>query len=187
LRFLFALVESLKARKKLQLILKSNTRVFKSVLDIDVDAFQRLNINVLVLDFDGVLASHGEQLPFKESVTWLQDLQRARPSMPIFIFSNKPMPDRISFFSKNFANIEFLQNFPKKPYPDGLRHVANKTGVNISQVGLVDDRVLTGLLATVLAGCQAIYISQPFISFKKRPIKEVFFELLRKIEILVFK
>jgi hypothetical protein len=47
---------------------------------------------------------------------------------------------------------------------------------------MVDDRLLTGCLAALVAGARPCYIRHPFISFKQCPLAELFFKLLRRIE-----
>lgn len=47
---------------------------------------------------------------------------------------------------------------------------------------MVDDRLLTGCLAALGAGARPCCIRQPYISFKQRPLAELFFMLMRRFE-----
>jgi hypothetical protein len=47
---------------------------------------------------------------------------------------------------------------------------------------MVDDRLLTGCLAALVAGARPCYIRQPYISLGQRPLAELFFVLLRWVE-----
>jgi len=47
---------------------------------------------------------------------------------------------------------------------------------------MVDDRLLTGCLAALVAGARPCYIRRPYISFSHRPLAELFFWMLRRAE-----
>jgi hypothetical protein len=47
---------------------------------------------------------------------------------------------------------------------------------------LLDDRLLTGVLATCLAGTGVVYITAPYVSFRNRFLVEGFFALIRIVE-----
>lgn len=141
-----------------------------------------MDIQVLVLDFDGVLASHGELEPCEETIHWLKTFSKKWSPSNIVILSNKPLLERAEFFEAHFPEIEFILNAEPKPYPHGLELIAKKKEVSISQVALVDDRWLTGMLAAAIAGAQGIYIKRPYQNYQKRPFKELFFSVLRSLE-----
>ena len=138
-------------------------------------------IQHLALDFDGVMAPHGDAEPLPEVVAWLQQ-QAAQFNGHIYILSNKPLPIRIEYFRQHFPRVSFVMAKRKKPYPDGLVQILNTTGAKPEQVCLVDDRLLTGVLATQIAGAKAIYITKPYACFRRRFIQECFFAMLRNIE-----
>lgn len=171
-------------------ILKNKNKIYDRIIDLNINKLINLDVRILVLDFDGVLNSHGEAYPHSEVIVWLKDLQSVLGPENIFILSNKPSGARIQFFATHFPGIRFIQGVRKKPYPDGLEAVfklKELSSKQILQVALVDDRLLTGMLATCIAGCQGIYIQKPYIQFNKRPIVEFFFQLLRKMERLLFQ
>jgi hypothetical protein len=139
-------------------------------------------ITVLVLDFDGVLAAHGELHPVPELHSWLQECINIFEASHIFILSNKPLPSRIAYFHHHFPGVQYITEVKKKPYPDGLQKIIALTGQPSHAVMLVDDRLLTGCLAACIAKVPVTYITRPYICLSKRPIKEIFFMTLRFLE-----
>ncbi|MCK5521674.1 MAG: HAD family hydrolase [Thiomargarita sp.] len=137
-------------------------------------------IKVLVLDFDGVLAAHGEALPNQELQPWLHDCVNTYGSTQVFVLSNKPLQSRINYF--NQLKIRCIAGVKKKPYPDGLQKIIALTGQSPETVMLVDDRLLTGCLAACIAGNSVTLITRPYVSLSKRPIQELFFMTLRFLE-----
>ena len=100
----------------------------------------------------------------------------------IVILSNKPHKQRIAYFKQRFPEIEFIQAPKKKPYPHGLEMIAQKKQMPIEKILLVDDRLLTGMLACCIAGAQGILIKRPYKRIWRRPIRELCFIFLRTIE-----
>ena len=105
----------------------------------------------------------------------------------ISLFSNKPFVARRDVLNRLFPQIQFIIGVPKKPYPDGLVALQKNTAAALNEILLVDDRLLTGMLAVCLSGVRGIYIKQPYQDFKVNPMRESFFELLRRAERWVFR
>jgi putative phosphatase len=152
------------------------------ILTLDPEALKSSGITVLALDFDGVLAHHGAPAPLPEAVKWMKRSQAVFGGDRIFILSNKPTEGRRQWFANHFPAIRFISGVRKKPYPDGIKKTGELAGVPLSQILMVDDRLLTGCLAALAAGARPCYIRQPYISFEQRPLAELFFMLLRRIE-----
>ena len=136
---------------------------------------------VLVLDFDGVLAPHGASEPLSEVQVWLTNFIKTG-KMPVYILSNKPNSQRAAWFAQHYPEITFVAGVRKKPYPDGLHKIADMAKVPLSQIILVDDRLATGILATKIAGCQSLLIMHPYQNQQAHPVKEKFFAFLRAAE-----
>ncbi|MBC7963432.1 MAG: hypothetical protein H7Y05_10865 [Steroidobacteraceae bacterium] len=139
-------------------------------------------VKALALDFDGVLAHHGAPYPIPEAVEWLKHCQAVFGGEMIFILSNKPTEERRQWFAEHFPAFRFISGVRKKPYPDGLEKTGALAGVPLSSILMVDDRLLTGCLAALLAGARPCYIRRPYSSFRHRPLAELFFMTLRHIE-----
>jgi hypothetical protein len=144
-------------------------------------------ITALALDFDGVLAPHGFSAPLPEVKEWLARCSEVFGADRIFILSNKPTEARKAWFRDNFPEFRFISGVRKKPYPDGLEKAGELARVPLSAILMVDDRLLTGCLAALIAGARPLYIRRPCISFRHRPLAELFFMLMRAGERFLLK
>jgi len=127
---------------------------------ISPSSLKQQGIEILALDFDGVLAAHGETYPNQELHNWLKESIKLFGAKNIFILSNKPMQKRIDYF-KSYG-IDFITEVKKKPYPDGLNKIIAFTGKNNQKLMLFDDRLLTGCLAASIAKVPVTYITKPY-------------------------
>ncbi|MEK7989586.1 MAG: HAD family hydrolase [Thiotrichaceae bacterium] len=163
------------------------TPAYYQTAQINPQQLKQLGIKILVLDFDGVLAPHGDLQPLQELDGWLQQCVQVFGGNNIFILSNKPTSQRIAYFKQNHAEIRFIIAVKKKPYPDGLEQIITLTGKSPTEIMLVDDRLLTGVLAACIAEVKTVYISYPYTSIKQRPVAELFFMSLRGLERSLFR
>ena len=168
-------------RRQLRRIL-DETPANTCILTLDPEALKSSGISALALDYDGVLAHHGAPAPLPEAVDWVKRCEAVFGGNRILILSNKPTEGRRQWFANHFPAIHFISGVRKKPYPDGLHKTGELAGVPLSQILMIDDRLLTGCLAALVAGACPCYIRRPYISFKLRPLAELFFMLLRKFE-----
>lgn len=158
----------------------------KCVLDINLKVLLESGAKYLVLDYDGVLAAHGETVLSKDVEAWLRSAVRVYGAKNIFILSNKPMQIRKDYFETKYVGMRFIAGVRKKPYPDGLQKIIALTKGKPSEHVLIDDRFLTGMLATVLAGTKGILITNPYQNFSKHFLPELGFALLRFAEKIFF-
>ena len=168
-------------RRELRQLLDS-TPLCRSISELDPKELQRSGIAALVLDFDGVLAHHGARAPVPAAVAWLKQCEAVVGGERMFILSNKPTDGRRDWFAKNFPAIRFIAGLRQKPFPDGVIKAGELAGVPISSLLMVDDRLLTGCLAALVAGARPCYIRCPCVSFTYLPVLELFFRLLRTTE-----
>lgn len=152
-----------------------------TVLHLCCEALKASGIKVLVLDFDGVLAAHGEGAPNKEVFSWLKHCMQVFGLHHVFILSNKPIAERITYFETHLPGIVFMIS-KKKPYPDGLRAILTRMNIKASELLMVDDRLFTGILAAILVDAKGCWVTHPYVKFSKRPLAETGFWLLRKGE-----
>lgn len=149
---------------------------------IDPEELRKGEITVLALDFDGVLACHGQPEPLPEIRDWLDRCCRVFGEERLFILSNKPASVRIEWFRRHHPAVRFISGVRKKPYPDGLLQVAGLAGTRPGEVMLLDDRLLTGVLAAGIAGTRITYITAPYVDLASSPLHELFFMALRAVE-----
>jgi uncharacterized protein len=158
----------------------------KSLLELDPRQLKAQGIEALILDFDGVLASHGESEPNSEVSHWLHACLKIFGDGKIFILTNEPTLSRENHFKDKLSGIKWLTPERKKPFPDGALAVINQSGIQPETLLLVDDRLLTGILMAAIVGIPGLYVTHPWISLSSRPFIETFYILLRRIERLLF-
>lgn len=177
-RLIFSLKMSYQYRKNLaEVYLNSPRRQRTSHLVLN--DFKAQGVEVLVLDFDGVLAAHAEQTPLDALQQWLAEGVSIFGENRVFILSNKPNSQRIQYFQQYFQGVQVISGVRKKPYADGLQQIIEITQCPATHILMVDDRLLTGVLAACIANTRVAYITHPYTNFEKRPLQESFFSLLR--------
>ncbi len=157
----------------------------KSIVELDLHLLKKQGIKILVLDFDGVLASHGEVELSPDIVGWLNNSLQIFSKGEIFVLSNHASVLRAQYFSTHFPDVHFIFPEKKKPYPDGILQILKLTGIEPKALLMIDDRLLTGILAATLANVSALLVTTPMIAFNKRPLQESFYMALRKLERLI--
>ena len=182
MRFAYALSKGWRHRKKLHSYITQKNLKISHLHELSVSDLENLHVAVLVLDFDGVLAPHDAVQPTASAHAWLKEVSMNLGEQRIAILSNKPKPLRKKYFQQHFPGIQWVESVAKKPYPDGLIEIANSRGVATSRLLIVDDRLLTGILASCLAPCQARYFARPISQYARRPMQELFFSCLRITE-----
>lgn len=178
---LYGVITGMAYRRQLREI-SCRYRVPQRTVAVNPEELAARGVTVLVLDFDGVLAPHGATEPLPEVVEWLHRCAAILGEERLFILSNRPDPLRADYFRREFPGVSFISGVKKKPYPDGLQRIMELSGAAPEQVMLLDDRLLTGVLAACLAGTGIIYITAPYVSLAKHPVMESFFMLLRFAE-----
>lgn len=173
-------------RQSLRLLLE-NTSPDSSILMLDPAAVHGSGVSALALDFDGVLAHHGAEVPLPEAILWMKQCEAVFGGERIFILSNKPTDERRRWFNEHFPAMRFISGVRKKPYPDGLKKAGELAGAPLASIMMVDDRLLTGCLAALVAGARPCYIRRPYVSRTHLPLAELFFGLLRIIERLFIR
>jgi predicted HAD superfamily phosphohydrolase YqeG len=78
--------------------------------------------------------------------------------------------------------VHWICGVRKKPYPDGMLKIIELSQAKPNEIALVDDRLLTGILATTIAGTHCVYITKAYRRFASQPIRECFFSSLRFLE-----
>lgn len=182
-RYFFTAIKFWQYRRKLKQYLIDPKKVSAHITDLKQDYLTLHHIKVLVLDFDGVLNSYGENTVLEEVFVWLKNIIHTKPNIKICILSNRANKIREEYFLKRFPEITFITNIRKKPYTDGLEKLlAGNLTLEKQEILIVDDRLATGILAAEIFGCNAILITKPYINYKKKPLIESFFTILRIIE-----
>lgn len=180
-RVFYALQMAWKYRRKLRCYLSDPQLQIKSVTELTLEYLQKLQIKVLVLDFDGVLGADHALLPASFVKPWLDQVYQHYQDK-LFILSNKPLAPREANLKACYPKLNFVKGVAKKPYPEGLLLIQNQTQVDKDQMLFCDDRLLTGVLAAELAQIKVLWLTQPIQDFKKRFWHELFFASLRRMD-----
>ncbi len=157
----------------------------QGTVEVDLEALRSTGILALAFDFDGVLAPHAAEHPLAEAEVVLRRALQIFGPGHVYILSNKPSVERLTWFRQHFPEIRFVSGVRKKPYPDGLQQVAVQGDYAPEQIALLDDRLLTGGLACLHAGSRFVYISRVYRDFSRHLFKESFFSCLRSCERLL--
>ncbi len=153
-----------------------------SITNIEPARLHKEGIRILALDFDGVLSPHGAGKPLPVAAEWMHRCATIFGEENLFILSNKPTQERKEWFADNFPALRFISGVRKKPFPDGLNKIGALSQAPLSSILMVDDRLLTGCLAAIVAGARPCYIRKPFVAQAENFISETFFISIRNVE-----
>ena len=182
-RILFTWRAARKFKKELKIFYLNSTNHLECIESLSLKFLIEKNIKLLILDFDGVLAPHGAFKPEGVVQIWMENLFKNKPKdLTVAVLSNLPRQERYLFFKDHFSELIWVCGVKKKPYPEGILKLSHNKKVAPENICLVDDRLLTGILASLLAGTQALLITQPRNNFKQHFFKESFFSILRQLE-----
>lgn len=183
---LLGLTEGWRRRRQLRALLRL-TPSSRTVLDLTPEQVRAEGVVALAVDFDGVLAPHGGEAPLPEAVVWLRSMASALGEDKLVILSNRPKGPRLDWFRQEMPGVRVLAGVRKKPYPDGLIQAGEQMSAPLSMILMVDDRLLTGCLAALVAGCRPWYVRRPFVDWRGEACHELFFMLLRRGERLLVR
>jgi len=174
-------------RTNLKSVLRDTNQHCATVLRCDPEIWFKQGVRILVLDFDGVLAAHGESCVNTDIQQWLESCINCFGENHVFLLSNRQDWSRTSYFEEKFPGICVFSVKKKKPAPDSLIEIAQQTNCSVQHLLMVDDRLMTGILSAVIAGTQYCWVRQPFYNLKKRFFTEIFFWGLRVLERLIVR
>lgn len=181
-RICFAIKGLWQYRRQLRRFLQAKNLSIETIADLNPEYIIDNKIGALALDFDGVLAPHGNLELLPEAKSWLDKILAELTECRVFILSNNPYPKRQEYFKHNYPQIHFVVAKRKKPYPDGIEEILALAKLRPEQLLLVDDRLATGILAAIICGVRGLWVYKPYVNLCARPIKESFFIILRAME-----
>jgi uncharacterized protein len=168
-------------RKDLSQYLSKPGKHISAVTDLNAAQLNQDNIQAIIFDFDGVLASHGEiNIPHNIG-SWLRNFLQTY-SGQTFLLSNNLFSTRNSYLQTNWPELKIITAARKKPYPDGILRIIKITNLHPQQILMIDDRLGTGILAAYMADIKGLLVTPALSNYSKRPIVETFFATLRLLE-----
>ena len=183
LRVVYAIRMGVRYRASLGRIFREATPEYP--WEISIRRLRSSGAKVIALDFDGVLAPHGDDRPSTPMLGWLDRCVGQFGGENVFVLSNNPSPARIEFFREHFPSVRWLTDSRPKPYPDGLERLISLGHLAPREVLLVDDRLMTGALCACIAQVNVCYVRRPIVDLSKRCFSELFFMALRGMERLL--
>ena len=185
-RLHYALKQGYRHRHALAKFLDAGGSIANFV-DLEARTLKTQGVAVLILDFDGVLAAHGETRPEPQAEAWMERAIGEFGAERTFVLSNRACPRRDQYLETRFPGLHSHFSARKKPFPDGIANIVEMTRTSAERVLVVDDRLLTGALAGCLSGVRIAYVRRPYRRFRERPFTEAWFTLLRYVERLLVR
>ncbi len=156
--------------------------------EICIETLKNHNLHGLVLDYDGVLSSHGEIMPSDQNIEILKKLVASE--IFLAIHSNNPIElseKRQKWMKINFPSILWMPPRPHKPNPSTLLHLAQRWKISPENIAMIDDRFTTGGLAAFRSKSKFILVQNPLVNFRKRFYSELWFSSLRWVEKMIYE
>lgn len=179
-RFYYALFEAWRHRSALSQI---NARRYL-LEQLHFEQLVQQGKKALAFDFDGVLAPYGSSRPDRMGQQLIESA--LAHFVYVYILSNKPTPSRQKYFEQHYPSINFITATRKKPFPDGLNAIIRTTQLPPAMICLVDDRLLTGVLACTITGVTPLLIANPRIDYTRHFMVECAIQALRCCERWLF-
>jgi hypothetical protein len=158
-----------------------------SIVDIQPQQLLEQGIQSLIVDFDGVLASHDKIEPTEEAKKWLRVCCKVFGPNRIFILSNKPTLARKHYFAEYFLGLNFVIAEHKKPFPYSILKIIQTTKLSPKEILVIDDRLLTGILAAIISKVRGCLITEPFVDYQHCPRWEKIYAFVRQLECKIFQ
>lgn len=127
--------------------------VFSSVCDLTPELLGKMNISVLLMDFDNTIVPYTCDTPTEEVDTWLQTMT-ASP-IELCVVSNTKRGRAVKFcLERGIACITRA----KKPFQRGIREAMSRYGANTGKIALVGDQIYTDVLGANCGGIISILV-----------------------------
>jgi HAD superfamily phosphatase (TIGR01668 family) len=186
-RIIYACVQAWRYRSALASYIHNHDLQVASVVDVKPQKLFEQGIQSLIIDFDGVLASHGEIEPTVIATQWLRECCKVFGPNRIFILSNRPTLERKHYFAKYFVGLNFVVATHKKPFPHSILKIIKTTKLSPEEILVLDDRLLTGILAAIISKVRAYLITEPFVDHQHCHKRESIYAFVRRLESAIFR
>lgn len=180
-RFIYTIKKAFTYRNSLRCYLDKPDLQVSKVEDITLAYLKQNGIKVIVLDYDGVLSAHGQNDIVPLARSWLKKMLVSFPGR-IYFLSNGIYKERIAYCQQEYPEVKFVIGDKKKPYPDGLEFIQQDSSTQKSEICMVDDRLLMGILAACIFGCKALWVTAPIVDKKSHFWVESLFQYIRMVD-----
>ena len=124
-----------------------------AITDLTVEDLHRLDIRLLMLDFDNTIVPYTTNVPTPEMEDWLKTMLTA--DVQICVVSNS-RNDRVKKFCEKYG-IACITH-AKKPFSKGINECLARYGLPKSQCALAGDQIYTDTLGAGCVGIRGILV-----------------------------
>jgi HAD superfamily phosphatase (TIGR01668 family) len=124
-----------------------------AITDVTVEDLHRLDIRLLMLDFDNTIVPYTTNEPTPEMLAWLKNMLAS--DVQICVVSNSHN-DRVKIFCKQYG-IDCITH-AKKPFSKGINECLQRYGLPKTQCALAGDQIYTDTLGAGCAGIRSILV-----------------------------
>ena len=128
--------------------------IARSLPQLTPELLHRLNIRLLMLDFDNTIVPYTTDIPTGEMQRWLESMKRS--DIQLCVVSNSKR-ERVKVFC-NAYGLDYITH-AKKPFAKGIRQCLRRYGIPAEQAALVGDQIYTDTLGANCQGVTSILVS----------------------------
>lgn len=142
-----------------------------SVKEISLELLKQYNLKGLILDVDNTLITYNKNMP--EGIQeWINQLKQANISL--CIVSNSNNKEKVEKVAEKL-DIPYIY-FAKKPFKSGFIKAKKILNLNVEQIGVVGDQILTDVIGANRMGMFSILVKpieekDIWITRIKRPLE----------------
>lgn len=128
--------------------------IARSLPQLTPELLHRLNIRLLMLDFDNTIVPYTTDIPTEEMQRWLESMKQS--DIQLCVVSNSKR-ERVKVFC-NAYGLDCITH-AKKPFAKGIRQCLQRYGIPAEQAALVGDQIYTDTLGANCQGVTSILVS----------------------------
>ena len=129
------------------------TIIVESVTQLTPELLQKMNIRLLMLDFDNTIVPYTTNVPTDEMENWLKTMLSS--DIQLCVVSNSKR-DRVKVFCGKYG-LDCITH-AKKPFSKGIRECLGKYGIPAENCALAGDQIYTDTLGANGSGVKSILV-----------------------------
>ena len=129
------------------------TIIVESVTRLTPELLQKMNIRLLMLDFDNTIVPYTTNVPTEEMESWLKTMLAS--DIQLCVVSNSKR-DRLKVFCGKYG-LDCITH-AKKPFSKGIRECLGKYGIPAENCALAGDQIYTDTLGANGSGVKSILV-----------------------------
>ena len=129
------------------------TIIVERVTQLTPELLQKMNIRLLMLDFDNTIVPYTTNVPTEEMESWLKTMLAS--DIQLCVVSNSKR-DRVKVFCGQYG-LDCITH-AKKPFSKGIRECLGKYGIPAENCALAGDQIYTDTLGANGSGVKSILV-----------------------------